>query len=186
MLVKNVVSESKHKMDKALESLHDELKFVRTGRASTGLVENLKIDYYGTSTLLKQLAAIATPQPDTIVIKPFDPVAFKQIETAIKSSNLSIAPIMDGKIIRLNMPALSAERRKQLQSQVKQTGEHSKVSIRSIRREANKQLEKEEKDKLITEDDFRNGRKEIDEITKAHTNEIDSIIRHKSEEIMSD
>ncbi|GAG07064.1 unnamed protein product, partial [marine sediment metagenome] len=159
---------------------------VRTGRASTGLVENLKVDYYGTPTPLKQLAALATPQPDTVVIKPFDPGSLKQIESAIKNSNLSIAPIVEGKMIRLNVPSLSEERRKQVKSQVKETGEQSKVSIRNIRREANKQLEKEEKDNIITEDDLQLGKKRIDEVAKEHTDEIDSIIKHKAEEIMGD
>ncbi|MFC1738339.1 ribosome recycling factor [Planctomycetota bacterium] len=186
MPVKEIVSESKNKMDKVVQVLHDELKSVRTGRASTGLVENLKVNYYGTPTPLKQLAALATPQPDTVVIKPFDPGWLKQIESAIKNSNLSIAPVVDGKLVRLNIPALSEERRKQVQSQVKQTGEQSKVSIRNIRREANKRLEKEEKDNVITEDDLQLGKKRIDEVAKEHIEEIDSIIKHKAEEIMGD
>ena len=186
MPVKEIVSEIKHKMDMAVGVLHDGLKSIRTSRASTGLVENLKIDYYGTATPLKQLASLATPQPEMIVIKPFDPGSIKQIEAAVKNSNLSIAPIIDGKLIRLNIPALSEERRNQLQAQVKQVGEQAKVSIRNIRREANKHLEQEEKDKLITEDDLQAGRNQIDEITKSHTNEVDSIIQRKSEEILGD
>ena len=186
MPVKEIVSESKNKMDKAVQVLHDELKSIRTGRASTGLVENLKVDYYGTPTPLKQLAALATPQPDMVVIKPFDPGSLKQIESANKNSNLSIAPIVDGKLVRHNITALNEERRKQVQSQAKQTGEQSKVSIRNIRREANKQLEKEEKDNVITEDDLQLGKKRIDEVAKEYSDEIDLIIKHKAEEIMGD
>ena len=166
MPTKETISENKAKMKKAVEILQDELKAVRTGRASTAIVENMKVDYYGTPTLLKQMATLATPQADMIVIKPFDPASVKDIEKAIKNSDLSIAPIVDGKLIRLNVPPLSEERRKQLVQQAKQMGEQTKVSIRNIRREANKQLEKEQKDKLITEDDLQVGKKQIDDITR--------------------
>ena len=184
MPVKEIVNECEAKMKKAAEVLHNELKTVRTGRASTGLVENIKVDYYGTPTPLKQLATLVAPQADMIVIKPFDPASVKEIEKAIKSSDLSIAPLVDGKLIRLKVPPLSEERRKQLAAQAKQTGEQTKVSIRSIRREANKQLEKEQKDKLITEDDLEKGKKQIDDVTKEYTDKVDSIIKNKSDEIM--
>ena len=186
MPTKKIIQESESKMKKAVEVLHNELKSVRTGRASTGLVENIKADYYGTPTPLKQMATLATPQADTIVIKPFDPASVKEIEKAIRSSDLSIAPVLDGKLIRLNVPPLSEERRTQLAAQAKQTGEQTKVSIRNIRRDANKQLEKEQKDKLITEDDLEKGKKQIDDITKEYTDKVDSIIRDKSDEIMLD
>jgi len=186
MPVEEIVSESKSRMKKAVAALADELKAVRTGRASTALVENLKADYYGTPTPLKQMATLATPQADMIVIKPFDPASVKEIEKAIKNSDLSIAPIVDGKTIRLNIPPLSEERRRQLVAQTKQIGEQTKVSIRNIRREANKQLEKQQKDKLITEDDLEKGRKQIDDVTKEYTDRIDSVVKNKSDEIMLD
>jgi ribosome recycling factor len=173
-------------MEKAVEVLHDELKTLRTGRASTGLVENIKVEYYGTPTPLRQLATLATPQADMIVIKPFDPASLKDIEKAIKTSDLSIAPVVDGKFIRLNVPPLSEERRRQLAGQAKQMGEQVKVGIRNIRRDAKKQLEKQQKDKVITEDDLDKGRKEIDDVTKEYTDQVDSIIKHKSDEIMLD
>jgi len=184
MPAKEIISENKSKMEKAVEFLQDELKTVRTGRASTGLVENIKADYYGTPTPLKQMATLATPQPDMIVIKPFDPASVKEIEKAIKNSDLSIAPIVDGKFVRLNVPPLSEERRKQLVQQAKQIGEQAKVSIRNIRREANKQLEKQQKDKVITEDDLEKGKKQIDEVTKECTDKVDSVVKNKSDEIM--
>ena len=184
MPTKEIVSENKQKMEKAVEFLQDELKTIRTERASTGLVENIKVEYYGTLTPLKQLAALATPQTDTIVIKPFDPASIKEIEKAIKNTDLSIAPLVEGKIIRLNIPPLSQERRKQLAAQVKQVGELAKVSIRNIRRDTNKLLEKQQKDKLITEDDLEKAGKHVDDATKEHTDKIDSIIKHKSDEIM--
>jgi len=186
MPTKEIVSDSESKMKKVAEFLQDELKVVRTGRASTGLVENMKVDYYGTPTPLKQMATLATPQVDMIVIKPFDPASVKEIEKAIKNSDLSIAPVVDGKLIRLNIPPLSEERRKQLAGQAKQLGEQTKVSIRNIRRDANKQLEKEQKDKLITEDDLQTGKKQIDDVTREYTDKIDSVIKSKSDEIMLD
>jgi len=186
MPVKEIVSESESKMKKAIEVLHDQLKSVRTGRASTGLVENIKIDYYGSPTPLKQLATLATPQADMIVIKPFDPASLKEIEKAIKNSDLSIAPIMDGRLIRLNIPSLSEERRKQLSTQAKQTGEQTKISIRNIRRDAIKHLEQRQKDKLITEDDLETGKKQIDDITKKHSDKVDEMVKHKSDEILLD
>jgi ribosome recycling factor len=183
---KEIISENKSKMNKAVEVLADELKAVRTGRASTGLVENIKVDYYGTPTPIKTIAALSTPQHDMIVIKPFDPASVREIEKAIKSSDLSIAPIVDKGLIRLAIPPLNEERRRELVGQVKQTAEQTKVSIRNIRREANKQLEKQQKDKIITEDDLQNGKKQIDDITKEYTDKIDEVVKHKSNEIMLD
>jgi len=184
MPTKQTIAEVEARMKKAVEVLHDDLKGVRTGRASTALVENIKADFYGTPTPLKQMAALATPQVDMIVIKPFDPGSVKDIEKAIKTSDLSMAPIVDGKLIRLNVPPLSEERRKQLVQQARQTGEQAKVSIRNIRREANKQLEKLQKDKLISEDDEQNGKKQVDDLTKKYTDKIDEAVSHKSDEIM--
>ena len=186
MPVKEIVTESNSKMQKAIEVLENDLQSVRTGRASTGLVGNIKVDYYGTPTPLKQMAALAVPQPDMIVIKPFDPSSAREIEKAIKNSDLSIAPIMDGKMIRLSIPPLSEERRKQLVAQAKQTGEQTKVSIRNIRREANKNLEKEQKDKIITEDDLETGKGQIDDITKESADKVDAVIKSKSDEILLD
>jgi len=133
MPTRKIIQESESKTKKAVEVLHNELKSVRTGRASTGLVENIKADYYGTPTPLKQMATLATPQADTIVIKPFDPASVKEIEKAIRSSDLSIAPVVEGKLIRLNVPPLSEERRTQLAAQAKTDRRNrQKVSIRNI------------------------------------------------------
>lgn len=186
MSVKQIMDEGTTKMDKAVSVLHDELKGLRTGRASTGLVENLRVEYYGTPTPLKQLATLAAPQADTIIIKPFDPACIKEIEKAIKASDLSIAPLVEGKLIRLQVPPLSEDRRKHLVSQVKQYAEQSKISIRNVRRDAIKNLETEQKDKIITEDDLDKGKKQADEITKEYTEKIDHIVKHKSDEILLD
>lgn len=186
MPAKKIISEHESNMAKAIEFLQEELKAVRTGRASTGLVDNIKVDYYGTATPLKQLATMATPDADMIVIKPFDPASVGAIEKAIKNSDLSIAPIVDSKVIRLNIPPLSAERRTQIVAQIKQMGEQAKVSIRNIRRDANKMLDEEQKNKLITEDDRDKGKKEMDSLAKTYGSKIDSAVKAKGEEIMLD
>lgn len=186
MPTKEVVAQTEEKMQKALEALHEDLKTVRTGRASTAMVENIKADFYGTPTPLKQMATLATPQFDMVVIKPFDPGSLREIEKAIKSSDLSVAPVIDGKIIRLNVPPLSEERRIQLVAQGKQTGEQAKVSLRNIRRDAIKQLEKMQKDKVITEDDLKSGKKLVDDKTKVCADKVDEVIKQKADEIMLD
>ena len=186
MPVQKIISEHKAKMVKTVELLHNDLKSVRTGRASTGLVENIMVEYYGNPTPLKQLANLAAPQGDLIVIKPFDPSILKEIEKTIKNSDLSIAPIIDGKILRLNIPPLSQERRVQMTNQAKTMGEQAKIVVRNIRRDANKQLDKGEKDKLITEDEREQGKKQMDDITKDFVKKADDIIKAKSDEIMLD
>lgn len=186
MAVKEVITQHKSKMEKAMQHLADELKAARTGRASTTLVENIKVDYYGNPTPLKQLASLAAPQADMIVIKPFDPSSIKEIEKAIKTSDLSIAPIVDGKIIRMNIPPLSEERRRQIAGQVKQDGEQAKISIRNIRHDGLKELQRQEDAKLITEDDHESGKKQLDDLTKEYTNKIDNLVKTKSDEIMKD
>ena len=186
MATQAVVTESKTKMQKAVGVLQDDLKAFRGGRATPALVEHIKVEYYGNPTPLKSLATISAPEADMLVIKPFDPASLKDIEKAIKSSDLSIAPIIEGKFIRLNIPPLSEERRRQLVQQAKQAGEQTKISIRNIRRDANKGLEKQEKDKQITEDDLKTAQKQIDDITKEFSDKVDSLVTHKSDEIMKD
>ncbi|MCE5187038.1 MAG: ribosome recycling factor [Planctomycetaceae bacterium] len=185
MPARQILAAYEKNMDKAVEHLRGELKSIRTGRASPGLVENLMVDYYGSMTPLKSLATIAAPEPTSLAIKPFDAAALKDIEKAIRTSNLSLAPIMDGKMIRLNIPPLSEERRKQIVQQVKQMGEKTKVTIRNIRRDANKQLDDEQKNKTITEDDCKKGKDLSDEATKKMIEQIDSVIKSKSDEIMN-
>jgi ribosome recycling factor len=185
MPARQILAVYEKNMEKAVDYLRSELKGIRTGRASPGLVENLMVDYYGSPTPLKSLATIAVPEPSSLVIKPFDAGCLKDIEKAIKVSDLSLAPILDGKMIRLNIPPLSEERRKQIVQQVKQLGEKTKVSIRNIRRDANKQLDDEQKAKTITEDDCKKGKELSDDNTKKVIESIDGIIKNKSEEIMN-
>jgi ribosome recycling factor len=186
MRTKQIITEHEKNMHKTIEFLKTELRAVRTGRASPGLVEHLTVDYYGTPTPLKQLATIAVPDASSIVIKPFDLSCLKEIEKAIRTSELSLAPVTDGKTIRLNLPPLSEERRRQIVQQVKQMGEKVKVSLRNIRRDAIKLLEEEEKKKLITEDDRDRGKKEIEDLTKKHIEQVDEILQAKSREILSE
>ncbi len=184
MPVKQIAMDGENKMKKAIEVLQDEFKGVRTGRASTGLVENIKVDYYGNPTPLKSLAALSTPQADMILVKPFDPGSIKDIDKAILASDVGLTPMVDGKVIRLNVPTLTEERRKQLAGQVKQMGEQAKVSVRNIRRDEIKQLEKEEKESVITEDELEKGKKQLDDLTKQYTDKADQVVKHKSDEIM--
>ena len=184
MPVKQIMTDSENKMKKAVEVLQDEFKTVRTGRASTGLVENIKVEYYGNPTPLKALASLSTPQPDMILVKPFDPGSIKDIDKGILASDVGLTPMVDGKVIRLNVPPLTQERRIQLAHQVKGLGEQTKVSVRNVRRDAIKLLEKEKEDKLITEDDLEKGKKHLDDLTKQYTDRTDQVVKHKSDEIM--
>lgn len=186
MSIKVMLDSHKKTMEKALDHLKQELRGVRTGRASTGLVEHLRVEYYGNPTPLNQLASLSVPEPSSILIKPFDPACLKDIEKAIRSSDLSLSPISDGKVIRLNIPPLSEERRKQLVNQVKQMGEQSKVSIRNIRRDGIKHIEDEEKQKRISEDDRDKGKKEVENYTKEYISKIDEIVKTKSDEVMKE
>jgi ribosome recycling factor len=173
-------------MQKAVDVLQDDLKAFRGGRATPALVEHIKVDYYGTPTPMKALATISTPESDMLLIKPFDPASVKDIEKAIKSSDLSIAPQTEGKFIRLNIPPLSEERRKHLVQQAKQAGEQTKISVRNVRRDGIKTLEKQEKDSQITEDDLNTAKKQMDDITKEFSDKVDALVAHKSNEIMKD
>ena len=173
-------------MQKAVDVLQDDLKAFRGGRATPALVEHIRVDYYGSPTPLKSLATISAPEADMVVIKPFDPASLKEIEKAIKSSDLSIAPVIEGKFIRLNIPPLSEERRRQLVQQAKQSGELTKVSIRNVRRDAIKNLEKLEKDGEITEDELNAGKKQMDDLAKEFTDKADKTVAHKADEIMKD
>jgi ribosome recycling factor len=185
MPTRKIIDEHSKNMDKTVEFFRNDLKSVRTGRAAPGLVEHLMVDYYGTPTPLKSLATISAPEPASIVIKPFDIGCLKDIEKAIKSSDLSLSPILDGKMVRLNIPPLSEERRKQIVHQVKQMAEKTKVSVRNIRRDAIKQLEDAEKAKTIGEDARDKAKDEVEKLTKKHVDAIDEVAKHKAEEIMS-
>ena len=179
-----VRKDTEKKMEKALEVLREELKGLRTGRASPTLVEHLKVDCYGATAPLKQLAAIAAPEPQTLTIKPYDPALLKEIEKAILQSDLGLNPQNDGKLIRIVMPPLSEERRKKLAKQASELGEQVKVSIRNVRRDANKHIDKEEDESLLTEDDAKKARDDIQKLTRDYEKKAEESIAKKTEEIM--
>ena len=184
MSSEEITLEAETRMDKAVDFLRDEYRGIRTGRASTALVDNIRVDYYGSPTPLKQLANITAPEANLIVIKPFDTSIIKDIDKAIMASPVGITPNSDGRIIRLAVPALSGERRGQLSQQVKQMAEQARVSIRNIRRDANKHIDQEQKDKTLTEDQRDEAKKEMDELTKKYVGRIDVLLKAKTDEIM--
>ncbi|MCA9321592.1 MAG: ribosome recycling factor [Planctomycetes bacterium] len=179
----SILSDCRSKMSKCVEYLEHELKGLRTGRASAGLVETVRVDYYGTMTPLSQMAQISTPDPKTIAIKPFDATALKGIEKAIMAANLGITPSSDGKMIRLNVPPLTEQTRKQLVGKVKELAESQRIAIRNVRRDANKASDAA-KDDGMTEDDQRRLQGEIQDATKAHEKLVDQVFESKSKEIM--
>ncbi|MEX0774828.1 MAG: ribosome recycling factor [Phycisphaeraceae bacterium] len=173
-------------MEKAVDYLKSEFKGVRTGRASTALVEFVKIDYYGSPTDLRSLALISVPEPTQILVKPFDPSSMQPIIKGLQASGLGLNPMAEGKQIRLNLPPLSGERRQQLAGSVKQMGEHAKVTLRNARRDAIKHMEQLKKDKSVpvSEDEVERAEKEMQELLKKYEAQLDQMITAKSKEIM--
>jgi len=172
-------------MEKAVEHLKHELSRLRTGRATPALVENIKVDYYGTPTPIKQVGQISIPDPKTIQIASWDQSAIPLVEKAIIAANIGLTPQVDGKLIRLNVPALTEDRRKDLVKQVKKLGEDARVSVRGVRREANEATKAREKAKSISEDDAKKEADKIQKITDQVTAEIDKIVDAKSKDLMT-
>jgi ribosome recycling factor len=183
-MTKDVVKNMNANMDKTIESLRKEYQKVRTGRASTGLLDEIKVDFYGNPSPLNQVATLAIPEPRTITIQPWDAKMISVIEKAIMNANLGLTPANDGKLIRLNLPPLTEERRKDIVKQLKKLAEDAKVALRNIRRDANDEIKKLEKDKKITEDDLKRGEKEVQDATNNHVTRIDEILAHKEKEVM--
>lgn len=178
------VAEMKKRTDKALEALSHELGAIRTGRASIAILDHVKVDYYGTLTPVNQLATLAVPESRTITIQPWDSSATHAIEKAIMTSDLGLMPTNDGKIIRINMPPLTEERRKEFVKLAKKYGEECKVGIRNIRRDANESLKKLEKDKAISEDELKKLVKDVQDITDRQIGRVDEMIAQKEKDIM--
>ena len=172
-------------MEKAVEHLRHELRGVRTGRASPALVENVKVDYYGSPTDLRSIASISVPEATQILIKPFTPQDLKSIEKAINDSKLGLTPHSDGKQLRLMLPPLSQERRLQLAGQCKGYAEEAKIRIRNARRDANKIADTEQKGGVMTEDEAGSTKEQIQELTKTYEAKVDEMIEHKRKEIMA-
>jgi len=176
--------EAEDKMQKAVEHLKIAFRTLRTGRASAGLVEHLKVDYYGSPTELRQLATITVPDPLMLVIKPFDPASAGDIAKSIQASDLGITPAVDGKIIRLQVPPLSEERRHQIVHQIKEQAEEAKIALRNIRRDAIKHIDAKEKDKDLGEDDARKARDDATNLVHTYEQQVDEVVAHKTDEIM--
>ena len=184
MTTREILHNTEEKMKKALDSVMREFSEVRTGRAHPGLVECLHIDYYGTPTLVKQLAAISVPDAHLIVIQPWDVTAIAEIEKAIMKSNLGINPSNDGKLIRLSVPPLSKERRQELVKVIHQMTEEGRVSLRTIRRDAKEAMEKLEKDKVIPEDDKFRGIDELQKLVDKYIAKVDELLKSKEKEVL--
>lgn len=184
MVVKDIVRETETRMKKAIESVAREFSEVRTGRAHPGLIEGLHVDYYGTPTMIKQIASISVPDARTVVIQPWDVSAVPMIEQAINNSKLGIMPSNDGKVLRLSVPQLSKDRREELKKVVHDMAEKGRVSLRSIRREGNEKIKKMEQDKQASKDDSFSGQEAIQKITDKYIKEIDDILTAKNKELV--
>ena len=183
-MVKESIKEAETRMKGAIQALEDDLSGIRTGRASPALVERLHIEYYGMPTPLMQLATISIPEARAILIRPFDATSLKAIEKAILASELGLTPNNDGKVIRLNVPPLTEERRRDLVKVVHGRLEESRVAVRNVRRDLMKDLREFEKEKMISEDDLKKAEEELQKLTDKHVQQIDSIGVHKEKEIM--
>ena len=179
-----ILAEAEQKMQKAVEHLRTHFRTLRTGRASSGLVEHLKVDYYGSPTELRQLATITVPDPLMLVIKPYDPASVNDIAKSLQASDLGITPAVDGKVIRLQVPPLSEQRRQQIVHQIKEQAEEAKIALRNIRRDAIKHIDAEEKNKDLSEDDARKARDSATELVHTYEKQIDEAVDHKTDEIM--
>src|SRR5262245_48263532 len=181
-----ILFDAEERMEKAAHVLQDSLRGLRTGRATPALVDSVRVEYYGSPTPIKQMANISAPEPSLIVIRPFDPTVLKEIEKAILASELGLTPMNDGKMIRLAIPPLSGERRKQLVNRVKELAEEARISIRNVRRDANKNSDQSEKDKVLTEDERDQTKEQVQDLTKKYEGQVNSIADKKSAEILEE
>lgn len=181
-----ILLDSEERMEKAIAKLKHDMTGIRTGRANPGLVDSLRVDVYGSPTPIKQIASVSAPEPTQLVIRPFDPSTIKDIEKGIVASDLGLAPQSDGKVIRLNIPALSTEVRRSMVARTKDLTEETKVAIRNIRRDANKHADQAEKDNEMTEDDRDDSKKAIQELTKKYEGKASDLAKAKESEVMDD
>jgi ribosome recycling factor len=184
MDIDDVLLDADDRMEKAVSVLAESLKGIRAGTASPGLVESIRVNYYGSQTPLKQIANIGVPDPQLLVIKPYDPSSLDEIMKALQTSDIGINPQTDGKIIRLAVPGLSEERRRQLASRVKDMGEEARIAIRNVRRDANKNIDKLEKEFGTSEDECARAKKEIQDMTDKAEARIEELIAKKTADIM--
>ena len=184
-MIEDLLFELEDKMETSVEALKNRFKTLRTGKASKALVENIRAEYYGTPTGISQMANIATPEPRQIMIKPFDASCLGDIEKAILKSDLGVTPANDGKVIRLNFPPLTEERRKQVQSLAKEESERARVATRNARRDANKKLDVEQKSATISEDESYTAKEKVQELTSKFETLITNLLDAKVKEIMT-
>lgn len=182
--MEEILDRSDERMDATVVDLRQKLASVRTGRASLSILDGVQLDYYGTPTPLNQVAKLSVPEPTMIVAQPFDPSTIALIEKAILASDLGLNPANDGKLVRIPIPPLTEERRKQLVKRVQQMKEEAKTAIRQIRRDANEEIKALEKDGSASEDDARRGLDDVQKRTDRHTGQIDDICKNKEEELL--
>lgn len=180
-----IIQDTKSRMQKSIENLSRELAQINAGRANSNLLAGVNVDYYGAPTPVQQLASISVPEARLLVISPYDKSSLADIEKAIYAANLGVTPTSDGEVIRITVPALTEERRKEIVKDVKKTGENAKVSVRNIRRDANDTLKKQEKDGEITEDELRSGSDDVQKVTDESIKQIDQLVTDKEKDIMS-
>jgi ribosome recycling factor len=183
-VIDELVNEADRRMKKSVETAAHEFNTVRTGRASAALLDRIEVDYYGQQTPLQQLATINVPESRMLTIQPYDPSSIKTIERALQESDLGLTPSNDGKLIRLPIPQLTEERRKELVKVVRRYGEEGKVAIRNVRRDVMKHLEELVRDGEVGDDEERRGEQQVQKLTDEHVKAIDDLIKHKESEIM--
>ncbi|MEW6735076.1 MAG: ribosome recycling factor [Acidobacteriota bacterium] len=182
-MIKEVSKDAKTRMESAIDDVRRKLGTVRTGRASVSLLDNITVEYYGTPTPLNQVANVSAPEPQLLTVQPWDPSILGVIEKAIQASDLGINPSNDGRVIRIPIPPLTQERRKQLAKVVRDIAEEHRTAIRNVRRDANERLKKLLKDKKITEDDERNGLDEVQKLTDVYIEKVNEVAKTKENEI---
>ena len=185
MAIKDEVAQVRKRMDKAIDDIRKELSTIRTGRASISILDNVQVDYYGVPTPINQVAQLATPDPTLITVQPYDVSLVGPIEKAIRASDLGLNPSNDGRLIRIPIPALTEERRKQLAKHVHKVLEEHRTAVRNIRRDGNEHLKKMLKDKAISEDDEKNGLAEIQKLTDDYVHKLEEVAKKKEQEILT-
>jgi ribosome recycling factor len=182
--MKDIVNDASHRMDKSIEALRHELATIRTGKATTALLDSVKVDYYGTNTPINQVGNLNVLDSHTLAFTPWDKSMLQSVDRAIREANLGFNPMNDGTNLKIPIPPLTEERRKDLVKLIKRFGEDNKIAIRNVRRDANEHLKKAQKDKKISEDELKEGEDKIQKLTNEHTSTVDEILKHKEKEIM--
>ena len=179
-----ILLDAEERMEKAVDVFRHALTGIRTGRANPGLVDSLRVDVYGSPTPIKALASVGAPEPNQIVVRPFDPGTIKDIEKAIQAADLGLNPQSDGRLIRITIPALSTDVRKKMTARIKELAEEARVAIRNVRRDANKAADTEKGDGTMTEDDVESAKEEVQELTKTYENKVGDLAKTKEAEVM--